>query len=218
MALPCRSKCERVRTSIWNCRPISGVDNAIQWYVIRLSMLCVNLKPKQVIEHIAVTWRSGTIDPRHVNSAGVNNNNSRHRLNTLRPRQSGRHFPDGIFKWIFLDKNVWISINISLKFVPRGPFSNIPTLVQVMAWRRPGDKPLSEPMMVTLPTHICVTRPQWVNTEHPIIRMLWNHLEKNENLVILHATIANSHQRWLLLTIDSNTMNRFDKFGLCIYY
>ena len=31
-----------------------------------------------------------------------------------------------------------------------------------MAWRRPGDKPLSEPMMVNLPTHICVTRPQWV--------------------------------------------------------
>ena len=32
-----------------------------------------------------------------------------------------------------------------------------------MAWRRPGDKPLSEPMMVGLPTHICVARPQWVN-------------------------------------------------------
>ena len=31
-----------------------------------------------------------------------------------------------------------------------------------MAWRRSGDKPLSEPMMVRLPTHICVTRPQWV--------------------------------------------------------
>ena len=27
-------------------------------------------------------------------------------------------------------------------------------------WRRPGDKPLSEPMMVRLTTHICVTRPQ----------------------------------------------------------
>ena len=84
-------------------------------------------------------------------------------LNTLRPRQNGRHFPDDIFKWIFLRENVWISINISLKFVPRGPINNIPTSVQVMAWRRPGDKPLSEPMMVRLPMHICVTRPQWVN-------------------------------------------------------
>ena len=84
-------------------------------------------------------------------------------FNTLRPRQNGRHFPDDIFKWIFLNENVWISINISLKFVPRCPINNIPTLVHVMAWRRPGDKPLSEPMMVRLPTHICVTRPQWVN-------------------------------------------------------
>ena len=32
-----------------------------------------------------------------------------------------------------------------------------------MAWRRPGDKPLSEPMVVSLPTHICIARPQLVN-------------------------------------------------------
>ena len=32
-----------------------------------------------------------------------------------------------------------------------------------MAWRQLGDKPLSEPMMVCLLTHLCVTRPQWVN-------------------------------------------------------
>ena len=82
-------------------------------------------------------------------------------INTLRARQNGHHFPDDIFKWIFLNGSVWISINISLKFVPMGPINNIPTLVRVMAWRRPGDKPLSEPMMVRLPTHICVTRPQW---------------------------------------------------------
>ena len=84
-------------------------------------------------------------------------------FNTLRLRQNGRHFPNDIFKWIFFNENVWISINISLKFVPRGSINNIPTLVKVMAWRQPGDKPLSEPMMVRLPMHICVTRPQWVN-------------------------------------------------------
>ena len=92
-------------------------------------------------------------------------------LNTLRPRQNGRHFPDDIFKWIFLNENVWISINISLKYVPRGPINNIPTLVQVMAWRRPGDKPLSEPMMVRLPTHICITRPHWVLTDAGLNKM-----------------------------------------------
>ena len=85
-------------------------------------------------------------------------------FNSLRLRQNGRHFPDDIFKWIFLNENVWISIKLLLKFVPRGPINNIPTLIQVMAWRRLGDKPLSEPMMVRLPTYICVTRPQWVKS------------------------------------------------------
>ena len=53
---------------------------------------------------------------------------------------------------------------ISLKFVLSGPIINISALVQIMAWRRPGDKPLSEPMMVSLLTHICVIRPQRVNS------------------------------------------------------
>ena len=86
-------------------------------------------------------------------------------FNSLRPRQNGLHFPDDIFKCIFLNEStsICISIEISLKFVPKGPINNIPALVQIMAWRRPGDKPLSETMLVCLLTHICVTRPQWVN-------------------------------------------------------
>ena len=48
--------------------------------------------------------------------------------------------------------------------LPKGPIDNIPALVQIMAWRRPGDKPLSELMMVKLPMHICITWPQWVNS------------------------------------------------------
>ena len=83
-------------------------------------------------------------------------------LNTLRPRQNGRHFPDNIFRCIFLNENVWISISISLKFVLKGSINTIPALVQIMAWRPPGYKPLSEPRMVSLLTHICITRPQWV--------------------------------------------------------
>ena len=83
-------------------------------------------------------------------------------INPLRPRQNGRHFADDIFKCIFLNENVFISIKISLKFIPKGPINNIPALIQIMVGRRPGDKPLSEPMMVKLPTHICVTRPQWI--------------------------------------------------------
>ena len=44
-----------------------------------------------------------------------------------------------------------------------GPIYNIIALVQTMAFRWPGVKPLSEPMMVSLLMHICIIRPQWVN-------------------------------------------------------
>ena len=83
-------------------------------------------------------------------------------LNSLRPRLNRRPFADNIFKCIFSNENEWFSPRISLKFVPKVRINNIPALVQIMAWRRPGDKPLSEPVMVSLLTHICVTRPQWV--------------------------------------------------------
>ena len=57
----------------------------------------------------------------------------------------------------------WILFRITLKFVPKVRINSILALSQIMAWRRPGDKPLSEPMMICLLTHICVTRPQWVS-------------------------------------------------------
>ena len=72
-----------------------------------------------------------------------------------------------------MNENVRISINISLKFVPKGLINNIPALVKIMAWRRSGDKPLSEPMMVNLLTHICVTWPQWVNPWHVFIDLTY---------------------------------------------
>ena len=52
-----------------------------------------------------------------------------------------------IFKRIFLNENARISIQISLKFVPKGSIDNKPALAQVMAWRRIGDKPLSDPIL-----------------------------------------------------------------------
>ena len=54
---------------------------------------------------------------------------------------------DDIFKCIFLNENDINPIQISLNVFPRSPINNKPALVQVMAWRRIGDKPLPEPMM-----------------------------------------------------------------------
>ena len=87
-------------------------------------------------------------------------------VNILRPRKNGCHFPDDILKCILLNENVWIWLKVSLQLLLKGLVDNIPSFVQIMAWSRPGDKPLSEPMMIGLPTHICVTRPQWVKRDY----------------------------------------------------
>ena len=81
-------------------------------------------------------------------------------INSLGPWQNGLQFADDIFNYISLYENVWIPIKISPTFVPKDPINNISALVQIMAWRRLGDKPFYEPMMVSLPTRICVTRPR----------------------------------------------------------
>ena len=55
---------------------------------------------------------------------------------------------DDIFKCIFMNEKFCISIQISLKIVPRGPVDNRLALVQVMAWCQTGDKPLLDPMLI----------------------------------------------------------------------
>ena len=118
-------------------------------------------------------------------------------FNTLKPRPNGRHFPDDIFRCIFLNQNVWNLIKVSLIFVPKGPINDIPTLLQRMAWRRPGAKPLSEPIMVSLLMQICFTQPQWVN--HAIMGQNW--LESAHFWLIMAGFQDAS---WLLLLLKSS--------------
>ena len=54
---------------------------------------------------------------------------------------------DDNFKCIFLNENDRIPIRFSLKFVLRSPVDNTPALVQVMACRLFGAKPLPERML-----------------------------------------------------------------------
>ena len=67
-------------------------------------------------------------------------------MNTLRPRWNRRQFAGDIFNLIFYNEDIWIAIKISRKFVVKGPINNIPALVYIMAWRRPGNKPIYEPI------------------------------------------------------------------------
>ena len=75
------------------------------------------------------------------------------------------------------------SNKISLKFVPKGLIDNIPSLVEKMAWRRPGDKPLSQPMMVRLQRTYASLGLNELSTEIPIIEVKrsWDCLLYNEN-------------------------------------
>ena len=103
--------------------------------------------------------------------------------NTFRPRHNGRHFTDDTSKHIILNENVKFFTTMLLNFVSTDPINNIPALVQIMAWRRSGDKPLSEPMVVSLLAHICINRPQWVNVKHS--RMM-----PRQPIAFVYATIA----------------------------
>ena len=51
------------------------------------------------------------------------------------PWKNGRHFADDVFRRIFMNEMFCISIQISLKYVPKGQIDQI------------GDKPLYKPML-----------------------------------------------------------------------
>ena len=138
------------------CSDLRSTQIRPRWPFLDESFQCVTNSAKLYCIIIACLLNMVMIEYMHVYIFGISH------LNTLRPRQNGRHIAD-IFECNFLNGNVWISIRILLYFVPKGSIDNIPALVQIMAWRRPVDKPLSEPMMVSSLTHICATQPQWDN-------------------------------------------------------
>ena len=142
-------------------------------------------------------------------------------LNSLRPRQNGRHFTDDISKCIFFSEHVWFSLEVSLKV----QINNIPSLVQIMTWCQPGDKPLYETMMVNLLMHICITRPQWVKCCSKIMSfnvriryfvwnirvMLWN---STWNILPLHYLISYKVDHLRVLWFNSSYAFLKFPFGL----
>ena len=70
-------------------------------------------------------------------------------FNSSIPGKLADNLADDIFKGIFLNEDIWISINISLNFVRKDPMDGKPAFVQVMAWRRTSNKPLPEPMITS---------------------------------------------------------------------
>ena len=69
-------------------------------------------------------------------------------VNTLRPGQDGRHFGRQHFRLHFLE---WNFFNFTQNFTEicyLDLIDNMSALVQIMAWPRTGDKPLSEAMLL----------------------------------------------------------------------
>ena len=109
-------------------------------------------------------------------------------INTLRPTQNGCHFADSISRHIFFNENGCISINISLNFVPKGQINNISALVQIMAWRRPGDKPLSEPVIVyqCIYASLCLKELS-MNLSHQMSHWLDFYQNRNDIFFLCHV-------------------------------
>ena len=82
---------------------------------------------------------------------------------------------DDISKRIFINEKLRILFEISLKFISKGPIENNPALVQIMAWRRIGDKPLSESILTRFTdAYMRHLGGRWVKTyENPPLVSEW---------------------------------------------
>ena len=68
-------------------------------------------------------------------------------INSSFAEQNGRHFADDNFECIFEKEKLWISIQMSMNFVPKSSIDNKSLLFKVMVWCQTGGKPLPEPML-----------------------------------------------------------------------
>ena len=146
--------------ALHNVKTYRSYYSGVTWALCRLKSQAIGLFGWQLIRannkaphrwFFLPSQRAGNADSSHIMTSGCASlqwcHNGRDGVSNHQPHHC-------LLNWLFRRR----SKNISKLYAT----GNIPALVQIMAWRRPGDKPLSEPMMVSLLTHICVTRPQWV--------------------------------------------------------
>ena len=133
-------------------------------------------------------------------------------VNTLRLRQNCYHFGDDILKYILLIETASISLKILLTFVPKIRINNILALVQMMPWRRPGDKLLSEPMMVSILTHICISRSQCGH------EWMWSQNDKTSSMklhgLISREQLSSLYHYWLW---PKYPQKYFPAHGCCLW-
>ena len=108
-----------------------SVPILIKLHIICFRMQRVNLHTRAsiILHQLCHLSLAGCVHWSMQMSPGKARHNSEMLLGTLRQRQNGWHVEDRIFKCIFLNENIWSSIDISLKFVPKGQIDNFASLV-----------------------------------------------------------------------------------------
>ena len=151
-----------------------------------------------MLMHLSRCWPPGQheLRPRHPHP---------HPHQHPHPRQNGRHFCRRYFPTEFREWHFLYLIRISLKFVHKSPIDNKSALVQVMAWHRPGHKPLPEPMPTHSLTHICDTRLPWVNLV--VNSEIWPH--QNNLLLIGEPPFPTKSDRWFPDILSQNRTRYF---------
>ena len=107
--------------------------------------------PRSLLPYGVTTWAN--VDPDlccHMESLGPMSY-------LISPGQNGRHFADHIFRCIFINEKFWLGIHWCLFL--RSNWA----LVQVMAWRRTGVKPIPEPMLAQFTDAYMRHKGRWVD-------------------------------------------------------
>ena len=103
-----------------------------------------------------------------------------------------------------MNEKFCILIRISLEFVPKGPIDNYSALIQVMAWRWTGDKPLPEAMLLNSLTDICGTRGIWVNCVE------WSHPYLPKRRISITCAVCNLSDQKCYLTVSKQLRNLYN--------
>ena len=99
--------------------------NQPEAYLIKMIDVIYTFSQRQYVTDVLISYMSISVSLARISEMICVVNG----LNTLRPRQDGRHFADDIFMGIFFNEDCCILIKLSLKYVRKGPIDNNPALV-----------------------------------------------------------------------------------------
>ena len=120
------------------------------------------------------------------------------------PWQNGCLFADDIFKCIFFNENITISIRIPLKSVSKCPIDNKSPMVQLMAWRPTGDMALYELMLTQFTAVYMREMSSMIFGLECQFRLFAVHAEPHCSHAIMHTHVPITHNssnlRWKFLT------------------